>query len=69
MKTGEVESARRLPSTPTGTRIKPGMTGWAAIHGSRGSLHDPAEAASGGSRSMLTYIARQSVWLDLVDHW
>ncbi|MDB5421942.1 MAG: Undecaprenyl-phosphate glucose phosphotransferase, partial [Brevundimonas sp.] len=35
MKTGDVESARLVAEYAHRHRIKPGMTGWAAIHGSR----------------------------------
>jgi lipopolysaccharide/colanic/teichoic acid biosynthesis glycosyltransferase len=40
MKTGEVESARLVAEYAHRHRIKPGMTGWAAINGSRGPLLD-----------------------------
>ena len=38
MKTGEEESATLVAEYAQRHRIKPGMTGWAAIHGSRGPL-------------------------------
>ena len=64
MKTGEVESARLVAEYAHRHRIKPGMTGWAAIHGSRGPLH----AADDVQRRValdVDYIERQSFWLDL----
>src|SRR6201999_2076526 len=39
MKTGHVESARLVAVYAHRHRIKPGMTGWAAVNGSRGPLH------------------------------
>ncbi|HZL00001.1 MAG TPA: sugar transferase, partial [Caulobacteraceae bacterium] len=45
-------------------RIKPGVTGWAAIHGSRG----PVDTVEGLRRRValdVEYIERQSFWLDL----
>ncbi len=64
MKTGEVESARLVAEYAHRHRVKPGMTGWAAINGSRGPLHEAAEV---GRRVALDvdYIERHSFWLDL----
>ena len=39
MKTGDEESARLVAEYAHRHRIKPGVTGWAAIHGSRGPVH------------------------------
>jgi lipopolysaccharide/colanic/teichoic acid biosynthesis glycosyltransferase len=64
MKTGEVESARLVAEYAHRHRIKPGMTGWAAIKGSRGPLHAPAEVQRRVALDV-DYIARQSFWLDL----
>ena len=64
MKTGEVESAKLVAEYAHRHRIKPGMTGWAAIKGSRGPLH----AAVDVSRRVeldIDYIDRHSLWLDL----
>ena len=46
-------------------KVKPGMTGWAQINGSRGPLHD---AASVARRVQLDveYIERASIWFDLM---
>jgi Undecaprenyl-phosphate glucose phosphotransferase len=64
MKTGEVESSRLVADYARRHRIKPGMTGWAAIHGSRGPLHSAADV-SRRVRLDVEYIERQSFWLDL----
>ncbi len=64
MKTGDVESAKLVAGYAHRHRLKPGITGWAAIHGSRGPL---ATAAQISRRVALDveYIERQSFWLDL----
>ena len=64
MKTGETESARLVADYAHRHRIKPGMTGWAAIKGSRGPLHTEAEVRR-RVRLDIDYIERQSFWLDL----
>lgn len=63
MKTGEVESARLVAEYAHRHRMKPGMTGWAAIHGSRGPLHLPADVQRRVALDV-EYIARQTFWLD-----
>jgi Undecaprenyl-phosphate glucose phosphotransferase len=45
-------------------RMKPGLTGWAAVNGSRGPV-DTAEAVRRRVTLDLEYVDRQSVWLDL----
>lgn len=45
-------------------RVKPGLTGWAQVNGSRGPLHTP-EAARERVRLDVEYIARASLWFDL----
>ena len=64
MKTGEIESSRLVAEYAWRHRIKPGMTGWAAIKGSRGPLHTAAEVRRRVSLDV-EYIDRQSFWLDL----
>ncbi len=64
MKTGRVESARLVADYAHRHRIKPGMTGWAAIKGSRGPMHTPADVRRRVSLD-IEYIERQSFWLDL----
>jgi exopolysaccharide biosynthesis polyprenyl glycosylphosphotransferase len=64
MKTGRVESALLVADYAHRHRIKPGMTGWAAIKGSRGPMHAPADVRRRVSLD-IEYIERQSTWLDL----
>jgi Undecaprenyl-phosphate glucose phosphotransferase len=64
MKTGSVESADLVADYAHRHRMKPGMTGWAAIHGSRGPL-DTAEDVRRRIQLDVDYIERQSFWLDL----
>ena len=42
----------------------PGMTGWAAIHGSRGPLHTPQDVRRRVQLD-INYVERQSFWLDV----
>ena len=64
MKTGEVESARLVAEYAHRHRLKPGLTGWAAIKGSRGPIDTP-EAVRRRVQLDVQYIERQSFWLDL----
>ena len=64
MKTGDVESAALVAYYAHRHRMKPGMTGWAAIHGSRGPVDTP-ELVRERVRLDVEYIERQSFWLDL----
>ena len=64
MKTGQVDSARLVAEYAHRHRIKPGVTGWAAIHGSRGPVDTP-EAVRRRVALDVEYIERQSFWLDL----
>ena len=64
MKTGEIESDRLVAEYAHRHRIKPGMTGWAAINGSRGPLH-AADDVQQRVALDIDYIARQSFRLDL----
>ncbi|QTC92522.1 exopolysaccharide biosynthesis polyprenyl glycosylphosphotransferase [Brevundimonas goettingensis] len=64
MKTGQVESALLVAEYAHRHRIKPGMTGWAAIKGSRGPL-DSAHDVRRRVQLDVDYIERQSFWLDL----
>lgn len=64
MKTGAVESARLVAEYAHRHRMKPGMTGWAAIKGSRGPLHT-AQDVRRRVQLDVDYIERQSLWLDL----
>jgi lipopolysaccharide/colanic/teichoic acid biosynthesis glycosyltransferase len=64
MKTGDVESAQLVREYAHRHRMKPGMTGWAAIHGSRGPVDTP-ELVRERVALDVHYIERQSFWLDL----
>ena len=64
MKTGDTESARLVAEYAHRHRIKPGMTGWAAVKGSRGPLHTEADVRRRVQLDV-DYVARQSLWLDL----
>lgn len=64
MKTGHVESARLVAEYAHRHRIKPGMTGWAAVNGSRGPLHD-AQDVRRRVQLDIDYVEHQSLWLDL----
>lgn len=64
MKTGHVESARLVADYAHRHRIKPGMTGWAAVNGSRGPLHT-AQDVRRRVQLDIDYVERQSLWLDL----
>jgi len=64
MKTGQIESALLVAEYAHRHRMKPGMTGWAAINGSRGPLHT-AQDVRRRVQMDVDYIERQSLWLDL----
>jgi Undecaprenyl-phosphate glucose phosphotransferase len=64
MKTGNIESARLVAEYAHRHRMKPGMTGWAAIKGSRGPVETP-ESVRQRVALDIEYIERQSFWLDL----
>jgi Undecaprenyl-phosphate glucose phosphotransferase len=64
MKSGEAESARLVAQYAHRHRIKPGVTGWAAIKGSRGPVNTTADVRRRVALDV-EYIERQSLWLDL----
>ena len=64
MKTGAVESQTLVAEYAHRHRMKPGLTGWAAIHGSRGPVHTPEQVRRRVALD-IEYIERQSFWLDL----
>ena len=64
MKSGDVESAKLVARYAHRHRMKPGVTGWAAIHGSRGPVDTP-ELVRERVALDVEYIERQSFWLDL----
>ena len=64
MKTAGQDSARLVAEYAWRHRIKPGITGWAQINGSRGPVHT-AEEVRRRVELDVDYIERQSFWLDL----
>lgn len=64
MKTAGTDSARLVAEYAHRHRLKPGVTGWAAIKGSRGPVDTP-EAVRRRVALDIEYIERQSFWLDL----
>ncbi len=64
MKSGGADAASLVNSYSHRHRMKPGLTGLAAINGSRGPVDD-AESLRRRVMLDLSYIERQSVWLDL----
>lgn len=64
MKTGHIVSADIVAEYAHRHRIKPGMTGWAAIKGSRGPMHDASDVRRRVQLD-IDYIERQSFWLDM----
>ncbi|MCA3692331.1 exopolysaccharide biosynthesis polyprenyl glycosylphosphotransferase [Aquidulcibacter sp.] len=64
MKTGDEDSEALVAEYAHRHRIKPGMTGWAAIHGSRGPVHSAEEVAQRVAYD-LAYIRDANLWLDL----
>jgi Undecaprenyl-phosphate glucose phosphotransferase len=64
MKTGSEESSRLVAEYAWRHRMKPGITGWAQINGSRGPV-DTAEAVRERVALDIDYIERQSFWFDV----
>lgn len=64
MKTGEQDSQALVAEYAHRHRIKPGMTGWAAINGSRGPVHTAEDVAARVAFD-LAYIRTASFWFDL----
>lgn len=64
MMTGETESSKLVCEYAHRHRMKPGITGWAQVNGSRGPVHTPKEVCERVALDV-EYIERQSLWLDL----
>jgi Undecaprenyl-phosphate glucose phosphotransferase len=64
MLTGRAETHRLVAEYAHRHRLKPGVTGWAQINGSRGPLHTAEEVRQRVAYD-IDYIERQSLWLDL----
>ncbi len=64
MKTGNIESEKLVADYAHRHRIKPGMTGWAAINGSRGPV-DTSEDVEQRVAYDVAYIKGASFWFDI----
>ncbi|MEZ5956236.1 MAG: exopolysaccharide biosynthesis polyprenyl glycosylphosphotransferase [Hyphomonadaceae bacterium] len=64
MKTCERELTEIVAEYAHRHRVKPGITGWAQVHGSRGPVTSAASVRR-RVRYDLEYVARSSLWLDL----
>jgi polysaccharide biosynthesis protein PslA len=64
MKTGSVESEKLVADYAHRHRIKPGMTGWAAINGSRGPVDTPEDVATRVEYDV-AYIKGAGFWFDI----
>lgn len=64
MQTGSVQSHKLVAEYAHRHRMKPGVTGWAAINGSRGPVDTP-ELVRRRVALDVEYIERQSFWFDL----
>jgi len=64
MRTGDADTASLIWGYAHRHRVKPGLTGWAQVNGSRGPLHSP-DAVRERIEYDLDYVARSSFWLDL----
>lgn len=64
MKTGNVESEKLVADYAHRHRIKPGMTGWAAINGSRGPV-DTSEDVEQRVAFDVAYIKGAGFWFDI----
>jgi Undecaprenyl-phosphate glucose phosphotransferase len=64
MKTGGLETSKLVAEYAHRHRVKPGITGWAQVNGSRGPLHTP-EAARERISWDLDYITRSNFFFDI----
>jgi lipopolysaccharide/colanic/teichoic acid biosynthesis glycosyltransferase len=64
MKAAERDLAHIVAEYAHRHRVKPGITGWAQINGSRGPIETPA-AVRERVKLDLDYVSRASLWLDL----
>ena len=65
MKTGDIESYKLVEEYAHRHKVKPGMTGWAQINGSRGPMHDAATVARRVQLDV-EYIERASIGFDIM---
>ena len=64
MLSGGAEASKLVATYAHRHRIKPGLTGWAAVNGSRGPV-DTAEDVRRRVALDLEYVERQSFWLEV----
>ena len=64
MLSGGDEASKLVETYAHRHRMKPGLTGWAAVNGSRGPV-DTADAVRRRVSLDLEYVERQSLWLDI----
>ena len=64
MLSGGAEASKLVESYAHRHRIKPGLTGWAAVNGSRGPVNT-AEDVRRRVALDLDYVERQSFWMDI----
>jgi Undecaprenyl-phosphate glucose phosphotransferase len=64
MLSGGAEASKLVETYAHRHRIRPGLTGWAAVNGSRGPV-DTADDVRRRVALDLEYVARQSFWLDV----
>jgi exopolysaccharide biosynthesis polyprenyl glycosylphosphotransferase len=64
MTAGSIEVTRPEGDYAHRHRMKPGMTGWAQVNGSRGPCHTPDEVRE-RVRLDMDYVNRASIWLDV----
>ncbi|WP_293475219.1 exopolysaccharide biosynthesis polyprenyl glycosylphosphotransferase [Phenylobacterium sp.] len=64
MLSGGAEASKLVETYAHRHRIKPGLTGWAAVNGSRGPV-DTAEDVRRRVALDLEYVERRSIWLDM----
>jgi len=64
MLSGGAEASKLVETYAHRHRIKPGLTGWAAVNGSRGPVDTPEDVRRRVQLD-LEYVERQSFWLDL----
>jgi len=65
MHTGNIETYKLVDEYAHRLKVKPGLTGWAQINGSRGPLHD-AESVARRVQLDIEYIERSGVFFDLM---
>jgi lipopolysaccharide/colanic/teichoic acid biosynthesis glycosyltransferase len=63
MTAGSTEVMRTVADYCHRHRMKPGMTGWAQVNGSRGPCHTPEDVRKRVALDM-DYVNRASIWLD-----